>query len=333
MPRLTKEEVQEKISRYIDQALQGISNEEPKLDYKRQYHNLKDNKSKSKFLKLVTAIANTLGEHGFIIYGFDPDDKTKQFFYLPKFSDSGLKDDNELIGFIVKNVSHSFDVERYPIEYKGHNLEVLYIPATNEKPYLVRSMHSNGGIPQFNQTFIRKGTTTKNANKGDIDTMYYYRGIEGNIIPDYKVEVGVSHSEIKYGHLQHNLLTANYFGRLELTFENLGKRIICIKELQLICISVNDERFILNIDKSVNSAWTGKQFPISELSIKKDELKLMFCGIKSQKKDFKLTEQGKASWKYFIKIQLTNNKELLIQLETLNVIDTKVKVNNFGRSV
>lgn len=51
MARLTKEEVQEKIGRYLDQALQGIDNEEPKLDYKRGYPDLKENVSKSKFLK------------------------------------------------------------------------------------------------------------------------------------------------------------------------------------------------------------------------------------------------------------------------------------------
>jgi len=272
MPRLTKEEVQEKISRYIDQALQGIPNEEPKLDYKRQYHNLKDNKSKSKFLKLVTAIANTLGEHGFIVYGFDPDDTKKQFFYPPKLSDSGLKDDNELTGFIVRNVSHSFDIIRYPIDYKGNLLEVLYIPATNEKPYLVRSMHDAKGNIQRNQIFVRDGTTTKNANKGDIDDMYYYRGKEQNIIPDYDLELSIININEKsvYEKTPQNLRS------IELMIENIGKRPFSISKVELI----TEKKGAIPFDDPVKEM-KGQEITTSKIR------KIIFY--KSELKLFKLT--------------------------------------------
>lgn len=269
MARLTKEEIQEKISRYIDQALQGIDNEEPKLDYKRGYPDLKDKASKSKFLKLVTAIANTLGEHGFIVYGFDPSDRQEQFFYTPSFSDTKFRDDNELNGLIVGNVSHSFEIIRYPIEYKDKQLEVLYIPATNEKPYLVRRWEDKKGNIQENQIFIRKGTGTFNANKGDIDLMYFYRGKEQNVTPDYDIELSVININEKSVYEK----TPQNFKNIELLIENTGKRPFSISKIEL--ITENNE--VTSFDDPIQEM-KGKETTSSKIRkfiFYKGELKLL----------------------------------------------------------
>lgn len=244
---LTKSEVTKKVKEYINQVINtGKENEEPKLDYKFEWHKLKPHKKasqeerlicrkqKNKFCKILGGIANTLGGDGFIIFGFD---SKRKVFNNVSFLDSGLNDSNELDKFIYNNFSHHFDVVYYPISCNGHNLDVLYIPPTKEKPYLVTDFYlfdknTDKAFHLPNQIFIRNGTSTNNANRREVNNMYRYRESEKNTIPEYDVKISVIN--LNSNPNKSNLNSEgkfHYHGRFSITLENTGLRPICIKRI------------------------------------------------------------------------------------------------------
>ena len=191
-----REKVEKQIKIYICQALHSIEkgkkadNENPKLDFKREWYDMKTPIGINEFLKDTTAIANTVGLDGFIVFGFD--DKTGKFFES-NFEDSKLKDTSDLNGIIIKRCSNLFDVIFYPIEIDGNKLSVLHIPPTLEKPIVIlnyQKFHKDKSIKdeEAHRIFIRKGTAIYPASKYDLELMFYDRK---NIQPDYELELEI----------------------------------------------------------------------------------------------------------------------------------------------
>lgn len=202
---------------------------------------------------------------------------------------------------------------------------MLYIPATNEKPYLVKKWYDKKGNSQENQIFIRKGTGTFNSNKGDIDTMYYYRGIEQNIIPDYGVELGITLVEIKYDFVPQDFVNASYFGRIDFSIENLGRRQLCVQALFLICKSENEEDFILEIDRYMQKEWGGKKSDIVESVLRNGDIVHFYCGIVEEIKPNFLVENTPTKWTFYFKLVLSNGKQLIKQVK-------EIKSENFKKN-
>ncbi|MBK9333814.1 MAG: hypothetical protein IPM96_15750 [Ignavibacteria bacterium] len=61
----------------IYQAIDGMSKENNKFDFKKLWYNLKDDLDLNEFLKDVSSIVNTPGPDGYIVIGFD--DKSKKY--------------------------------------------------------------------------------------------------------------------------------------------------------------------------------------------------------------------------------------------------------------
>ncbi|MGN6421454.1 MAG: RNA-binding domain-containing protein, partial [Pseudobacter sp.] len=90
---MTQQEIELYISSMINQSLAGQDIEHPKLEFKSQWYDLKDEKTKASFIKDTTAMANTVGLDGFIVIGYD---ESKQQFMPVQFSDCGFQDTSEL---------------------------------------------------------------------------------------------------------------------------------------------------------------------------------------------------------------------------------------------
>jgi hypothetical protein len=97
---------------------------------------LKSDPGISEFLKDTSAIANTVGLDGFLIFGYDPQ---KDQYHQVSFKDSNLRNQNEIRGFLIKSLSDPFDIELYSIPVNGQHRDVLHIPPPSiNKPYLIK---------------------------------------------------------------------------------------------------------------------------------------------------------------------------------------------------
>lgn len=229
---------EQQITKYvIDLIRTSLDNQEienPKVDCKLVWHNLKDERSKQEFFKDISAIANTVGLDGFIVYGYD--DKKKEFNPV-KFSDCGLRDTSDLYSIVAKHVEGPMDLAHYTVEYEGKYLNVLHIPPSLTKPHVIKRYvtFDKDGKPrqpdQEQKIFVRKGTAIHSANKYDIDFMYYDRK---NIIPDHEVfvfctpltmDLTVNASEFNDNG------AGTIHGHIAMTFENTGRRPIDIGHL------------------------------------------------------------------------------------------------------
>ena len=233
------EKIEKQIKVYIYQVLEAkkigkpIDNENPKLDFKRQWYDLKNPKEINEFLKDTTAIANTVGLDGYIVFGFDE----KEGFFDSYFEDSKLRDTSDLNGIIAKRCSNLFDIVAYPIEIDGHQLSVLHIPPTLEKPILItnyQKFNKDGTLkPEGEQqrVFVRKGTSTMIANKYDLEMMFYDRK---NIQPDYELELDIVRVKFFDTDSDGGRLIKNAFRfNINFNYENLGRKSISVQNLVL----------------------------------------------------------------------------------------------------
>lgn len=130
------ETIKAKVKEHIEQSKAGLSKEDVKFDFKAKWHDLSTGPGKNEFLKDTSAIANTFGPDGFLVYGFD--EKNNQFTGA-KFSDSNLRDSNELYGILVSGLGEAFDLNLYEIEIDGTFLSVLHIPPALNKPFVIKN--------------------------------------------------------------------------------------------------------------------------------------------------------------------------------------------------
>jgi len=172
---MEESEIKAKVKSYINKSIDGLEVESPKIDFKRQWYDLKDKKGVNEFIKDITSIANTYGLNGYIIIGFDEKDKT---FHNAKFEDTNLNDSNEIPNMISKHCSDLFDVNTYDFEIDGHYISVIHIPPTLIKPIVIlkhKSFDTNGEVKvQKNKILVRKNTSTVEASKYDEESPFQY---------------------------------------------------------------------------------------------------------------------------------------------------------------
>lgn len=136
-------------------------NEGTKLDFKLQL-SLKTDSEKKELSKDVTAIANSNGGRGYIIFGVE--DKTKKIVGI-----EDKKYSEEQIQQIISQrcdppVSVRFDI----IAVESQNVGVLTIYRSNQRPHQVR---------QTGTFYIRRGSTTDIARREEIASMMQETGL------------------------------------------------------------------------------------------------------------------------------------------------------------
>lgn len=224
------EEIKTIVKEHIDQALQGQSKESLKFEFKYKWPNLKDPRELNEFLKDITAMANTYGPDGFIVYGFDDDAKK---FNDVQFTDCELKDDSQLFDLQSRYLSNNFDLNEYDETIDGHQLSILHFPPTLHKPILIknyRTFHKDGHEKRSEEhkIFVRNGTTIRTAKKEDLELMSYDRK---NIVPEYDFQVALLELKTR------NMGDARAV--YELTIENTGRRPISLRKIRLIVETEN----------------------------------------------------------------------------------------------
>lgn len=221
-------EIENIVSECLSHSIQGLSKEQPKFDFKRQWYDLKDIKDINEFLKDACAIANTSGGDGFIVMGFD---EKKNLFQPAMFSDSGLKDTSDLNGIIRSRVDPEFEMNILDIMYEDHPISVLHIPESANKPHVIRqfirsSKAEKEGRAEEHRIFIRKNTSVNCASRQDLDRMYRerYEAIE----PDLDLNLSIQRASV-------SLLINEEDDRLllqcNLYVENYGRKTALIREI------------------------------------------------------------------------------------------------------
>jgi hypothetical protein len=227
----------DKCIQYILQSINGLEVENPKVDFKKRWYDLKTKKGINEFLKDATSIANTVGLEGFMIIGYD---EKSRIIEGTSFKDCGLKDESDLQFLIVKHCSHLFDINYRELEYQEKIIGILNIPPTLEKPIFIKNYQTfdkDGNIKKEieQRVFVRKGTATFPANKTDFDLMYYDRK---NIQPEYSYDftitgINIHKNDGKRSTVNDKLLF--YLCDLKYVLENLGRRAISIQHYILTC--------------------------------------------------------------------------------------------------
>lgn len=213
-------QIKTRVKLLIEQSINGLDPENPKIDFKRDWYDLKNKYSICEFLKDTTSIANTNGFDGLIIIGFDSRDNS---YHNSQFSNCGLKDSSEIQNIILKNCSDPFTVNTYDIVINNNPISVIHIPQYLQKPILIRRYvkQIKGGIKEeYQRIFVRKNTRTDLATKNDINLMYFERSY---LKPSYECEICLVNYKISYttadlGEIHINRVFLN------LTVENLGVR-------------------------------------------------------------------------------------------------------------
>jgi Predicted transcriptional regulator containing an HTH domain and an uncharacterized domain shared with the mammalian protein Schlafen len=224
---MTKEEILSLVRTYIMQAKAGLEVENPKVDFKACWYNLTTAYGINEFVKDTSAIANTFGLDGFIIVGYD--EKVKCLSNA-KFLSCGLKNTSQIQDLINKKVDRLFDINIYDVVIDEIEICIIHIPPSIDKPHVIRlyqSFDKDGNIKKVEdqKIFVRKGSTTRPAGKNDLELMYYDRK---NIIPEYKIL-----SSFKRDDFLINTNRVALIATPHISFENLGRRPICISSIKL----------------------------------------------------------------------------------------------------
>lgn len=141
-----------------------------KLDFKRDL-NLKTSGDKKELAKDISAIGNSRGGRGYIIFGVE--DKTKQIV--------GIKKDDLLEEKIQQIIANRLDppipIKIEYIYYKNKYVGVLTIFKSIQKPHQLRQ---NGTF------YIRRGSTTDVARRFEVASMFEEAGfINSELVPIY----------------------------------------------------------------------------------------------------------------------------------------------------
>ncbi len=154
----------EKGGRQLDvQKLKTLLNQEenPKLDFKADLH-IEMESDKKELAKDVIAMANSRGGRGYIVYGVE--DKSKQVIGIDveKFSEEQIQQ------ILYNRANPPVSISVQTLKYEGKNVAVLTIYKSNQRPH---QMIQNGAF------YIRRGSTTDVAHRGEIATMLQQSGL------------------------------------------------------------------------------------------------------------------------------------------------------------
>lgn len=148
---------------YLDYLIENVS-ENDYVDFKAKFYEKNDRFER---VKDIVAFANSHSNEPsrFIIFGVKElnDENKKEFF------DIELEDSNEIQQLLQNNVEPDLSVDLYTHIYNGYSLAVIEIVNNNGRPYVIKK--SGHGLKQ-GDIFIRSNSTTKKANRRDLDLMY-----------------------------------------------------------------------------------------------------------------------------------------------------------------
>ena len=65
-------------------------------------------------------------------------------------------------------------------------MSILHIPPSFDKPHLIKNYKNEKGREEQHRIFVRHGSTTRLANKYDIDFMNYDKK---NLVPEYRINL------------------------------------------------------------------------------------------------------------------------------------------------
>lgn len=156
-----------------------LSDETSKIDFKETL-NLKDGHQKEEFAKDVSAIANTPGKGGFLVYGV-ANDRT-----ATGISPSNFKEE-QMQQIITSRCDPPVKFSAYMLRYLGHYIGVVEIPYSNARPH----QHLTHG-----NFYIRRGSTTDKMSTREITNAIirraqiekYQLGTYDNSSPNHRVK-------------------------------------------------------------------------------------------------------------------------------------------------
>lgn len=285
---MTLDQITEKLTPYLLEALSRTDLEQPKLDFKREWYDLKSTDGIMEFLKDTSSMANTVGPDAFIIIGLD--DKNGELYNSP-FKYSNLNDSNELMNIISKHITPIYTLNFYSIRFKNTELSILHIPPSLIKPHFLKCYKKNGREEQ-NRIFVRKGTGTQFCASHDLELMLWDRK---NITPEYSLEASIHKNDISI--VSDGIRSTHTPERIKFSssIENLGKRPVSIIRIKFeLCTWDNpepnqifkvdyflDQPLLIQTGKMQNHEFTiyfDKQEDISklfELKVRKTSLKIL----------------------------------------------------------
>ena len=236
---------------YIDDLLLKIRAREvvehEKLDIKREWYKLNTPEGSDEFCKDISAIANTTSyEEGIIIIGVD--EKKADLINSP-FKMSGIKDESDLRGIVVKKVNRPPDyiLEEISVndgKKKPIKLCVIRIPPSYTKPHILKSYKKNS-----HYTPIRKGTSIHSATRDDYEIMFYDRT---KFEPENRIEVNVYNPKLDFNSRklgEHHYISATAY----LVLDNSGRRPATITGAKLDLAYITK---ILVSDNFKGDSWT-----------------------------------------------------------------------------
>ncbi|OGP12291.1 MAG: hypothetical protein A2055_00250 [Deltaproteobacteria bacterium GWA2_47_9] len=213
------------IEQLIDRSSAGEELEREKVELKREWYNLTDQKDLNEFLKDIVALANTPGPTGYLVIGVD---KNGQLRNSP-FSESKLRDQSDIHQILVKHVDlpvHLVFHEVPVTNSRGHVIiSVFEIPPSIEKPHFIRRYLSKKGREIENYIPIRKTTGIFPANRFDVEFMYYDRK---NVEPDYALSILIHRPRLSVNWDQTYVKIS-----FQAAFQNFGRRPIALVESAL----------------------------------------------------------------------------------------------------
>ena len=146
-----------------------------KLDFKLKF-SIEKESEKKEFVKDVTAIANSKGGRGYIIFGVE--DKTKRIVGV----DNDIIAEERIQQLICGRCDPPVPVRFEEIIYKGKKLFILTIFKSNQRPHQ---------ILQTGTFYIRRGSTTDIARRYEVASMLQENGIlscETSILPNTYID-------------------------------------------------------------------------------------------------------------------------------------------------
>ncbi|MBM7106876.1 AlbA family DNA-binding domain-containing protein [Brevibacillus laterosporus] len=225
MPNSFSKITPEKILQISTTIKNGVQNENPKLELKKQFWDVSTNEGKEEFAKDLTVFANSPYGSGDIIVGIDGNTGEIQHTTLPV-------DAAKLSDIIANKVQESFPVEFLEVDVDGTNIIAVHIPSSKNKPHMLRCYKQRDNfIP------IRKGTRTVPANKFDLDQMYAEKDKE--VTPPYRLEPFIMSSPLTVypENTKHRLWSCI------IHLSNTGSRVNLLTDAYIVLYNGDEERF------------------------------------------------------------------------------------------
>ncbi len=190
----------------INKVMKLLKQEEgPKLDFKQALH-LVTESEKKELTKDVIAIANSRGGRGYIIFGIE--DKTKKVIGV----DPGDFKEEQIQQIIYNRCDPPVPISVDFIELDSRVVAVITIFANSHKPH---QMLRNGAF------YIRRGSTTDIARRGEIANLFQENGI---MTYETVVLRNISCNELDYNLINKYFLGLNVISQnpSEILLETMG---------------------------------------------------------------------------------------------------------------